>query len=218
MNEHGYGVDARSLTLTVGAAVACWVVAVTQTRGMDMGVATSLGSFGFFVGMWATMMTAMMLPGTAPAVIRHARTRRRPGAAAMFVAAYVAVWTLFGVAAYAIYRPHGTVAAGVVTVVAGLYELTPLKRRARRRCREHVRSGFHLGLYCVASSTGLMLLLLALGAMSVAWMSAIAVLVLVQKLLPPRTTVDVAVALAIVVAGIVILVAPSSVPGLVPSM
>jgi hypothetical protein len=30
--------------------------------GMDMGVATELGSFGSFVGLWVTMMAAMMLP------------------------------------------------------------------------------------------------------------------------------------------------------------
>jgi predicted metal-binding membrane protein len=63
-----------------------------------------------------------------------------------------------------------------------------------------------------------MLVLLALGAMSIPWMAAIAVLVLVQKLLPPRTSVDVVIALAIVAFGLVILIDPSSVPGLVPSM
>jgi hypothetical protein len=49
-------------------------------------------------------------------------------------------------------------------------------------------------------------------------MAAITVLVLVQKLLPPRTSVDVIIALAIVAFGVVILIDPSSVPGLVPSM
>jgi len=76
----------------------------------------------------------------------------------------------------------------------------------------------HLGLYCIGSSIGLMLLLLAVGTMSLAWMSVITVLVLVPKLLPPRAAVDVPVALAIVAFEIVILLAPASVPGLVPSM
>lgn len=218
MANDQHGIEVRSVTIVLGAAAVCWAVAVTQMRGMDMGVETALGSFGFFVGVWAAMMAAMMLPGAVPVVIEYARTRRQSFAAAMFGAEYVGVWTLFGVAAYAVYRPHGTLAAGVVAVGAGLYELTPLKRQARRRCRERVRSGAHLGLYCIGSSIGLMLLLLALGAMSVAWMSAIAVLVLVQKLLPPRRTVDVALALPIVAFGIVILTAPSSVPGLVPTM
>lgn len=218
MADHDYGVETRTLTVTLGAAAACWVVAVTQMRGMDMGVATGLGSFRFFFGAWAAMMTAMMLPGTTPAVIRYARTCRRSVHPLGFVAAYLAVWTVFGLAAYAVYRPHGAVAAGVVTVAAGLYELTPLKRQARRRCREQVRSGVQLGLYCIGSSIGLMLLLLALGVMSLAWMSLIAVLVLLQKALPPQPAVDVPIALGIVAFGLVIFLVPSSVPGLVPSM
>jgi MFS family permease len=50
------------------------------------------------------------------------------------------------------------------TRAAGLYELTPLKRACRRR-RENVRSGSWFGFYCVGSSIGLMLVLLAVGAM-----------------------------------------------------
>jgi predicted metal-binding membrane protein len=219
MADNTYDVRVRPVAVTVGIAAACWVVAITQMRGMDMGVDTTLGSFGFFVGVWAAMMAAMMLPGAAPAIVGHARTHRRSSAAAVgFTAAYVGVWTLFGVAAYSVYRPHGTGAAGIITVAAGLYELTPIKRRARQRCRQPAASGFHLGVNCVGSSIGLMLVLLALGAMSIAWMAAIAVLVLVQKLLPPRTSLDVVIALAIVAFGLVILIDPSSVPGLVPSM
>jgi hypothetical protein len=54
--------------------------------------------------------------------------------------------------------------------------------------------------------------------MSVMWMSVIAVLVLAQKLLPAKAAVDVPLALAIVGLGIWIVLAPSSVPGLVPPM
>jgi predicted metal-binding membrane protein len=54
--------------------------------------------------------------------------------------------------------------------------------------------------------------------MSIAWMSVIAALVLAQKLLPARAAVDVPLALAIVGLGIWIVLAPSSVPGLVPPM
>jgi predicted metal-binding membrane protein len=136
----------------------------------------------------------------------------------LFVLSYLAVWTLIGVAVYALYRPHGSVAAGAVTIVAGIYELTPLKQRFRRRCHESARSGFEFGVYCVGSSIGLMLMLVALGVMSVTWMSVIAVLVLAQKLLPPSVAVDVPLALAIVGLGILIVVAPSAVPGLMPPM
>src|SRR6266508_1739052 len=80
-----------------------------------------------------------------------------------------------GVAVYAVYRPHGSVAAGAVAIAACVYELTPLKRHFRRRCRDSVRSGFEFGLYCVGSSIGLMLILEVLSVMSVAWLSVIAV-------------------------------------------
>ena len=207
-----------ALTATLGLAAASWVVAVREMNGMNMGVATELGSFAFFVALWVTMMAAMMLPGAAPAVVRHAHASGRVRAALQFVGSYLAVWTLVGVAVYALYRPHGTFAAGALAIAAGVYELTPFKRNFRRRCRESIRSGFEFGRYCVGSSIGLMLMLVALGVMSVTWMSGIAVLVLAQKLLPPKDAVDVPLALAIVGLGILIVLAPSSVPGLTPSM
>src|SRR6185437_449473 len=138
MADHTYDAQPRATATTTGTATlliaaTCWAIAVTQMRGMDMGVETTLGSFGFFVSVWVAMMAAMMLPG----------------AITPFVATYLAVWTLFGIAAYAVYRPHGTTAAGVTTIAAGLYELTPTKQRARRRCQQPTRSGLHLGVHCM---------------------------------------------------------------------
>jgi predicted metal-binding membrane protein len=63
-----------------------------------------------------------------------------------------------------------------------------------------------------------MLMLLAVGVMSVTWMTVIAILALAQKLLPARAAVDVPLALAVVGLGVLIVIAPSSVPGLTPSM
>src|ERR687891_2612199 len=171
---------ATVLVAILGIAVASWVVAVRRMDGMDMGGATELGSFAFFVALWVSMMAAMMLPGAAPAVLRRAHATGRVRAAPLFVGSYLAVWTLVGVAVYALYRPHGTFAAGALSIAAGVYELTPFKRNFRRRCRESVRSGFEFGRYCVGSSIGLMLMLVALGVMSVTWMSVIAVLILAQ--------------------------------------
>jgi len=195
-------------------AGASWLVAVRQMHGMDMGVATSLGSFAFFLAVWVSMMAAMMLPGAVPAAIRHARARGRARALPLFVASYLAVWTLVGVVVYPLYRPHGALAAGLIAVAAGTYELTPLKRHFRRRCRESLRSGLELGVYCVGSSIGLMLMLLAVGPMSIAWMSAITAVVVLQKLLPPTTTIDLPLALATAGFGVLVLVAPAVVPGL----
>lgn len=209
---------AAALTAMLGLAAAAWVVAVRQMNGMDMGVATELGSFASFIALWVVMMVAMMLPGAAPAVLRHAHASGRVRAVPLFVGSYLAVWTLVGVAVYALYRPHGSFAAGVVTIAAGVYEFTPLKQHFRRRCHENCRSGFAFGLYCVGSSLGLMLMLVVLGVMSVPWMSVIAVLVLAQKLLPAKPAVDVPLALAIVGLGILIVLEPSTVPGLTPPM
>ena len=149
----------------VEAASACWVVSVRLMTGMDMGVATRLGSLAFFMSAWVAMMAAMMLPGAAPAVARaaHADGMR---AVPRFAGSYLAVWALAGVVAYAACRSHGTAAAGAVTIAAGVYEFTPLKRDFRRRCREMARSGSGFGLCCVGSSAGLMAMLVAVGVMS----------------------------------------------------
>jgi predicted metal-binding membrane protein len=163
-------------------------------------------------------MAAMMLPGALPAISRRARGSGHARAVPLFVASYLAVWTLVGLAVYALYRPHGSSVAGALVIAAGLYELTPLKQRFRRRCREGNASGLDFGLNCVGSSIGLMLVLLAVSAMSVSWMVAITVLVLGQKLLPARAALDVPLALAIVALGVLIVVAPSSVPGITPPM
>ena len=63
-----------------------------------------------------------------------------------------------------------------------------------------------------------MLMLVALSVMSVTWMAVIALLVLAQKLLPAKAAIDVPLAIAIVGFGILIVSAPSSVPGLTPPM
>jgi predicted metal-binding membrane protein len=196
---------AAALTTTLGAAAACWLVAAQQLRGMDMGTETTLGSLPFFLGVWASMMAAMMLPGALPAALAFTRAKRRTIAAPLFAASYVTVWTLFGLGVYAVYRPHGAWIAGAVTIAAGVYELTPFKRGCRRRCRETVLSGFQFGVYCVGSSAGLMVVLVALGIMSLSWMAVIAALVLVQKLVPPHALVDVPVALALVALGVFLL-------------
>jgi predicted metal-binding membrane protein len=207
-----------ALIVTLGLAAASWVVAVRLMSGMDMGVATRLGSFGFFVVLWVLMMAAMMLPGAVPAVLRRAHASGQVRAVPLFVWSYLAVWTLVGLAVYALYRPHGSVAAGVVAIAAGVYELTALKQQCRQRCRDSVGSGFEFGFYCVGSSIGLMLILVALSVMSIAWMSIVAVLVVAQKLLPGKAALDVPLALAIVGLGVLIIIAPSSVPGLMPPM
>jgi len=207
-----------ALTATLGLAAACWTVALWRMSGMNMGVATQLDRFPVFLAIWAAMMAAMMLPGAAPAVLRRVAETGRVRAVPGFLVVYLAVWTLVGVAVYACYRPHGTAVAGVLAIAAGGYELTPAKRYLRRCCQRGGGSGLRFGLYCAGSGVGLTVLLVAIGVMSVGWMAVIAVVSLAQKLLPPKPTADIPVALAIVGLGVLILLAPDWVPGLTPPM
>jgi len=189
---------------TLALAAACWAIAAWLMNGMDMGVATRPGAFGFFAAAWVTMMAAMMLPGAAPAVARYARIAGTARAAVLFAGAYLALWALTGVVAYALDRPHGSVAAGAVVIAAGAYELTPVKAHFRRRCREV--SGMGYGLCCAGSSIGLMAMLVALGVMSLLWMAVVTVLATAQKLLPANRGIDVPLALAIIGFGLVLVI------------
>ena len=209
-----------ALTLAAMALLtaACWITVVRQLSGMNRGVATGLGSFEFFILGWVVMMGAMMLPGVVPAVLHQARSDDRTPSAAMFVGSYLALWALLGVVVYLLYRPHGTVVAGVLVIAAGLYELTSTKQRFRERCRQHEPSGFRFGLHCAGATGGLMLVLIAVGIMNLSWMTVVAVLCVVQKIRPPRAAVDIPIALSILAFGVLILLAPSSIPGLVPTV
>jgi predicted metal-binding membrane protein len=219
---------AMALAAVLGLAAACWATAAWLMDGMDMGIATRPGAFGFFAAAWVTMMAAMMLPGAAPAVARRAGAGGTVRAALPFTACYLGVWALAGLAAYALDRPHGPLAAGVVVIAAGGYELTAVKRHFRRRCRAAAgsgpdsgpdsgpSSGLGYGLCCLGSGIGLMAVLVALGVMSLVWMSAVAVIGGGQKLLAPKAVIDVPLALALIGLGLVIVIAPAQVPGLMP--
>jgi predicted metal-binding membrane protein len=207
---------AAVLAATLGLAAVSWVATVWRMHGMNMGVATRLGSFGFFIAVWVVMMAAMMLPGAAPAVARHAALRGTARAALAFAGSYLAIWALAGVVAYALDRPHGPLAAGLVVTAAGAYELTPVKRHFRLRCQQDARSGLRFGLCCAGSSIGLMAMLAALGMMSLFWMPVITVLICAQKLLPAKPAIDVPLALGLIGLGLVIVIGPSLIPGLMP--
>lgn len=209
-----------AVAVPLALAAASWVVALREMDGAAAGM-TGLGPFVSFIAWWVPMTAAMMLPGAAPVIWTHVRTRGRVRAAPLFIGTYLAVWTLAGVAVYAAYalcRPHGPIAAGVMVIAAGGYACTPLAWRLRRRCGEGVRSGFAYGLSCVGSGLGLMVVLIAVGAMSGAWMLAITVLAVAQKLLPPKPAIDVPTGLAVAGLGLWIVLAPASVPGFMPPM
>lgn len=147
----------------------------------------------------AAAMAAMMLPTAIPFIISFARSARRPAAIALVVATYAAVWTGIGVVAYLlmvqVMIPSATYIAGIAIAFAGLYALTPWKRRGQARCQEMCREtvrdpalragvvkGLTYGLNCVACSAGVMVALLVLGMSNVALMVAGSAVLLLYKL------------------------------------
>jgi predicted metal-binding membrane protein len=249
----GVGIGARRVqqsTILLGAALATWIVVVHRMRGMDAGPGTDLGGLGWYLGIWVTMMAAMMLPSVAPMVLifdRVSSERARRGRPFVptwiFAATYFAVWTVYGLAAYGVYRGihslhlgflewsrGGPYIVGALLVLAGAYELTPLKNVCLRHCRSPmhfvlggwrdgvggaVRMGAEHGAYCVGCCWGLMVVLFALGVMSLLWMAVVAGLIFAQKVLPYGNRLTRAFAIAFVAAGVWIASAPGSVPGLI---
>ena len=67
----------------VGGTLAAWMLVITRMRGMDAGPGTDLGSAGWYLGIWVTMMAAMMLPSATPMVLLFSNaapgSARRPG-------------------------------------------------------------------------------------------------------------------------------------------
>jgi predicted metal-binding membrane protein len=149
----------RQLVVSIAllsAALVAWMVTYDRMRGMDAGPGTDLGGLGWYVGVWVTMMAAMMLPSVAPMVLTFSSISRRlavSGRAAavptwIFPIGYLLAWTAYGLAAYAVYRLAKETASGFLAwdnggryvaagalALAGQYELTPLKAVCLRHCR-----------------------------------------------------------------------------------
>lgn len=235
--------------LILGAALVTWIVTVQQMDGMDAGPGTDLGGLAWYVGIWVTMMAAMMLPSVAPTALLFAGVaRRRAGSEHasiptwVFLCGYLVVWTAFGLLAYGIFRlitlldpgflawdAEGPIVAGVAVAGAGLYQLTPLKDTCLRHCRGPIhfllhrwrdgptgalRMGAEHGIYCVGCCWGLMVVLFALGVMSLVWMAVVAGLIFAEKVLPYGDRLTRPIAVGLVALGIWVAVAPGSVPGL----
>jgi len=222
----------RTTIVLVAGAIAAWAVTVDRMRGMDAGPGTDLGGLGWYLGIWVTMMAAMMLPTVVPAA-RHVAPLARRVPTVLFTVGYLAVWTGYGLLAYSVFRlvssldlgwlawdRGGPYATGGVLIAAGLYELTPLKRRSLRRCRhapqggDAFRYGVAHGIDCVGSSGALMAVLLVLGVMSLFWMAVVAVAIFAEKVLPRGSLLAPVFAVALVTLGIWVAAAPGSVPGL----
>jgi predicted metal-binding membrane protein len=151
------------------------------------------------------MMAAMMVPTVSPwigayyrfAIARTDRLRSLYGAT-LFTSGYFVVWVAFGVVV--------TVAQHVLTVsdgagrallvVAGLFQLSPLKQACLAHCRNPfsvllarwrngpvsaVRLGGSHGLYCLGCCWALMLTMLAAGVLGWMWMAALAAITFAEQ-------------------------------------
>jgi predicted metal-binding membrane protein len=168
--------------------------------------------------MWAVMMIAMMLPPAAPALLLYGAASRRqsgpPAGYRVYVLAlgYLSTWAIFSVGATALQRllsrlvivsPMMEVtsprAGGVLLLVAGVYQMSPLKRVCLNACQSPLgflmrrwragtggafRMGFEHGLYCLGCCWALMLLLFAGGVMNLTVIAALTVFVAFEKLGP----------------------------------
>ena len=147
----------RTVTTTaalLGASLVAWIVTVERMRGMDAGPGTDLGGLGWFLGIWVTMMAAMMLPSAAPMVLSSPYSSDSRGAAGRSSdlglrrrlprrldgsTGSLPTGSTGSCRARARLRSPGTrggpYVAGGAIVAAGLYQLTPLKEVCLRHCR-----------------------------------------------------------------------------------
>jgi predicted metal-binding membrane protein len=229
--------------LLAAAGLAWWATA-ERMAGMNAGPGTALGSVGWFMGVWATMMAAMMLPSLAPtAAVFGALVRRELSRVLLFASGYLLVWCVAGIGVYGLFElgkslfagslawhSGGRLLAAGVLALAALYQLTPLKRAFLLRCRSPLRfadgswrgtrtgafaMGIRNGGWCLGCSWALMAVLFALGVMSLTWMALVAVLVALEKVGPWGRGARLATAGVLVVLAAAILAVPHEVPGFV---
>lgn len=243
------------LSVLMLLAAAGWVVVVWQGasmedhHGMHMGgVDLTMGMAApLFLAMWLAMMVGMMFPASAPMILAFSRSQARRRAQGkpfvptwLFVAPYLLLWLVFGVFGYLLAVLVDAVAddsmwasenlpriAGGLLVVAGVYQLTPLKRVCLSRCRSPlsfmlsywqdgrrgaVVMGFRHGVFCVGCCWLLFLVLFPLGVMNIGAMVAVAALVFAEKVLPGGQRLAGLAAVVLIAYGLLAVAIPSSLP------
>ncbi|MEV5463238.1 DUF2182 domain-containing protein [Streptomyces cellulosae] len=206
---------AAAWILVVLIAMPAWALTIGQAQDMGVEPGTMGMALPLFLLLWVTMMAAMMLPSMAPVAItwvrgigRQSSGWTRAARTAEFLGGYLMVWTAFGALAYAGLAFTGDLVADHPAagrwigftgfLLAGLYQLGPLKYVCLRHCRDPIshlmhyagfrapardlRVGVHHGAYCVGCCAGLMVVLIPLGVMNVAAMAGLALVIFVEKL------------------------------------
>jgi len=226
------------LILLLMLAAASWAVLVWVPMTMNMQTTSSAtGPYAMlFLATWVVMMLAMMFPATAPMFLafhKEQSAKYQPDDALaftwIFVTAYLLVWALAGIATFigelvasamrsSLGPPTAGQLGGVVILLAGVYQLTPLKELCLRECRMPIatttwhsektdvfRMGLLHGLYCVGCYWLLFVTLYPLG-MSLLAMAVITLIVLAEKALPWPTPVRYTTAVALVLYGAMVVV------------
>ena len=206
--------------------IAAWVAVIAGTPMDDPPT---------FLVAWTAMMVAMMLPSSAPMFLLYRMSAgdgsRGELRTLSFVAGYLVVWAAAGVIVLVAQRffesavdpgmrPLGVAA---VLVAAGAYQFTPLKATCLRACQtpadflvRHwrggtlgpLRLGIDHGLYCLGCCWALMAVLVAAGGMGLAWVALIALIVLIEKLVPRAVWFSRAVGVAFVLGALVVMLRP----------
>jgi len=232
------------VAVMLGLAAVSWWWTAREMQNMDGGPWTELGTAAWFLGVWVVMMAAMMFPSVAPTVALYSKLKhtRGLGAPLAFTSGYLLVWSGAGVVVYALARIGGVAVGGVLgwgsggrwiagatLLGAAAYELTPLKDVCLGKCRTPlgflignwrdvlggaVRMGARHGAWCVGCCWALMASLFALGVMSLVWMAVVAGLIAFEKLIPSRRLATCGTAALLLALGMLMFVAPDSVPGL----
>jgi predicted metal-binding membrane protein len=241
------------LAALLALSFAAWGLLVWRARSAEMagtGLTMGMGA-AVFLALWVVMMVAMMFPTAAPIILVFARVqagRRHKGEVFVptwvFVTGYLLVWTFFGVLAYVFAVGAGRLAdssvwlidnapriGGVAIVLAGLYQLSPLKRACLAKCRTPLawimsswrdgrrgalRMGLEHGAYCLGCCWLLFVLLFPLGMMNVAAMAVIALLIFAEKSTSWSQGVRRLAAWALIAYGALVFFRPEFLPTLVP--
>lgn len=229
-------------------AAAAWGLLAWRSAFMGDDMSLTMGMAApLFLGIWVAMMVAMMFPTAAPMVLTFARVQanrrqqRRPYVPTwLFVTSYLVVWTAFGVVAYGVaagleelagrwawMTDHAARVGGGVIIVAGLYQLSPLKRACLSKCRTPMnfiltswregyggafRMGLEHGSYCLGCCWLLFVILFPLGMMNVAAMALITVLIFAEKSTPIGRQTAAFAALALIAYGALVIFLPDLLP------
>jgi len=190
--------------------------------------------------MWLVMMIAMMVPSASPMVLLFAAIKRKQATSVspfveawIFLAGYPLIWVGFSlVATLAQWEfervglismamaSTSAVLGGVILLLAGLYQFTPVKSACLRYCQSPVlflsrhwrtgamgalRMGLRHGSYCLGCCWFLMALLFVSGIMNLFWIAGIALYVAFEKLLPLGHRFSRAAGAGLIVSGLIVL-------------